>query len=123
MILSSALIGSYLIKNKMEFKDKTLDKEKKLIKILFSMAIFFFICNSPYSVYAILEAKNNIDDSSKSYYEKLYLFVNFFLLIYCSFGFFMHLNCDIQFRKYFFTMAGVNKETDRKEIQHENTVL
>jgi len=123
MILSSALIGSYLIKNKMKFKDKTLDKEKQLIKILFSMDIFFFICYSPYSVYAILEAKNNIDDSSKSYYEKLYLFVNFVLLIYCSFGFFMHLICNIQFRKYFFTMVGVNKETDRKEIQHENTVL
>ncbi len=87
------------------------------------MDIFFFICYSPYSVYAILEAKNNIDDSSKSYYEKLYLFVNFVLLIYCSFGFFMHLICNIQFRKYFFTMVGVNKETDRKEIQHENTVL
>ena len=44
MILSSALIGSYLIKNKMKFKYKTLDKEKQLIKILFSMDVFFFIC-------------------------------------------------------------------------------
>ncbi len=38
MILSSALIGSYLIKNKMEFKDKTLDKEKISVQKLLNAA-------------------------------------------------------------------------------------
>lgn len=126
MLISTSLIGYYLIKNKMKYKEKKLEKEKQLIKVLFSMDIFFFFCYCPYSVYAIISAFDLLETStsiSDSVMSTFYYVANFILTIYCSFGFFMHLICNIQFRKYFFAMISLKKDKNRMQSSHETTNL
>ena len=101
MVLSTCFIGYELIVlKKKTVNKKNFKKEKKMLKTLSSLNIFFFITTAPYSililVYLIL---NGHFYGTLSYY----IFHNVYR-IYSSFSFFIFLASNTLFREHFISL-------------------
>ena len=109
MISLTFLTGYSLIHNKIRFNIRKHKKEKRLLKILISMDVFFFLCYFPWSAYVITNDVFMSQNISLDYMSIVYNITNFLIFFYCSCSFFIHFICNKKFRLYLLTCLKKNK--------------
>ena len=80
---------------------KNFKKEKRLLKVLISMDVFYFACNLPFCVYTILKDVFIIENYYPLFMLIFYDISNFIFYVYQSFSFFVYFLSNKQFRSFF----------------------
>ena len=117
MVLSTALIGWRLImkKNILQENPRKFQKDKRLVKILFSLDLFFLFCNLPASVLTVVA-----DSYSINYFGTFsYILVNNLTIVYNSLKFAVYFISNRLFREYFISTFCCVRKT-RNEPVHTN---
>ena len=114
MILSSALIGWRLIKKKslQQANPKKYKKDKRLIRILFSLDLFFLLCNLPSSILTIVADLYNINYFG-TFLHKL---VNNLTIVYNILKFFVYFVSNNLFREHFISSICCIRKTSNKSV-------
>ena len=99
-ITFGCLTAYQLINKKKRLNIKNFNKEKRLLKVLISMDVFYLICNLPWGVFTILNCIFSMEEYYPSSMIIFYDISNFMFYIYQSFSFFVYFLSNKQFRNY-----------------------
>ena len=104
MILCTAVISFTLIKKRTIRNAEQHEKDKQFIITLFSLDLFYFICNLPYIVYIL-----SYDAFDLVYFNTTgYIIFNHFFTIHISFNVFVNFFSNKLFRNYIFNIGSQN---------------
>ena len=97
----SCLTAYQLIQKKKILHVKNFNKEKRYLKVLISMDLFYLICYLQWCVYTILNDVFSIQNYYPSFMAILYSISIFLFYVYQSFSFFVYFLSNKQFRSFF----------------------
>ena len=101
-ITFSCLTAYQLIHKRKKLNVKNFKKEKRLLKVLISMDLFYLICNMPWCVYTILKELFNMEDYFPHTLAVLFDISNFLFYVCQTCNFFVYFFSNKQFRNFFF---------------------
>ena len=108
--------GYHLIKNKMKLNSKTLKREKRLLVVLISMDLAYFLCFTPWFAYIISKDVLMLTQKSTDFMLTLRNATSFIYYLHSTCSFFIYYACNKQFRSYFKRMIGVKQQAGREII-------
>ena len=97
----SCLTGYNLIKKKRILNSLKFSKEIRLLKILISMDLFFFICYFPWCLYTILSDALGLQSIYPVSMNYFYDLANFMFYVYQSCSFVVYICSNKKFKEYF----------------------
>jgi hypothetical protein len=106
MSISTSLIYHQLKIQKKNLNSNNLRKESRLCKVLFSISLFYFICNLPYSVVTLINNLSALPIVGTFSFD-IVLFIS---AIYPSCDFFIYFFTNKLFRSYFLSMIRYGKD-------------
>ena len=109
-LMFSCFTAYQLIKNKKILHLKNFKKEKRLLKTLISMDVFYFMCNLPWCVYTIVNEIFTVEEDYHPYLMAILFDIsNFLFYAYQSFSFFVFYFSNKQFKNYFKNLINIIK--------------
>ena len=99
-ITFSCLTAQQLIHKRKKLNVKNFKKDQRLLKVLIAMDLFYFICNTPFGVFIILNSIFSMEGYYPSSMVIFYDISNFMFYVNQSFSFFVYFLSNKQFRRY-----------------------